>query len=129
MQKITTAKEASATWHVAVYGIYFDHDSANIKKESKPSLKAIADMLKTNNSLKLYVVGHTDMTGGFDYNVGLSLKRATAVVKTLVTQYGIAAGRLESNRCLKAIGVRPTQLTIKQSALQKFRPSYDLFQY
>jgi hypothetical protein len=28
----------------------------------------------------------------------------------------------------KAIGVRPTQLTIKQSALQKFRPSYDLFQ-
>ena len=25
-------------------------------------------------------------------------------------------------------GVRPTQLTIKQSALQKFRPSYDLFQ-
>ena len=28
----------------------------------------------------------------------------------------------------EAIGVRPTQLTIKQSALQKFRPSYDLFQ-
>jgi hypothetical protein len=28
----------------------------------------------------------------------------------------------------KAIGVRPTQLTIKQSALQKFRPNYDLFQ-
>ena len=28
----------------------------------------------------------------------------------------------------KAIGVRPTQLIIKQYALQKFRPSYDLFQ-
>jgi hypothetical protein len=28
----------------------------------------------------------------------------------------------------QAIGVRPTQLTIKQSALQKFRPSYDLLQ-
>ena len=29
---------------------------------------------------------------------------------------------------VKALGVRPTQLTIKQFALQKFRPSYDLFQ-
>ena len=86
--------DIATTGHVAVYGIYFDHDSANIKPESQPSLKAIADMLKTNNSLKLYVVGHTDMTGGFDYNVGLSLKRAQAVVKALVNEYGIAAGRL-----------------------------------
>ena len=51
-------------------------------------------MLKANKSLNLYVVGHTDMTGGFDYNVGLSLKRANAVVKALVNEYGIAAERL-----------------------------------
>ena len=86
--------DIATTGHAVVYGIYFDHDSANIKPESQSSLKAIADMLKTNNSLKLYVVGHTDMTGGFDYNVGLSLKRAQAVVKALVNEYGIAAGRL-----------------------------------
>jgi outer membrane protein OmpA-like peptidoglycan-associated protein len=98
-QKMTVNPEAlfgdiATTGHAAVYGIYFDHDSANIKPESKPSLKAIADMLNTNRSLKLYVVGHTDMTGGFDYNVGLSLKRANAVVKTLLSEYGIAAQRL-----------------------------------
>ena len=86
--------DIATTGHAAVYGIYFDHDSANIKQESKPSLKAIADMLKANKSLKLYVVGHTDMTGGFEYNVGLSLKRANAVVKALVNEYGIAAERL-----------------------------------
>jgi len=86
--------DIATTGHVAVYGIYFDHDSANIKPESKPSLKAIADMLKANKSLKLYVVGHTNMTGKFDYNVGLSLKRAKAVVKSLVNDYGIAASRL-----------------------------------
>jgi len=86
--------EIATTGHAAVYGIYFDHDSADIKQESKPSLQAIADMLKTNSSLKLYVVGHTDMTGGFDYNVGLSLKRAESVVKALVNEYGIAAERL-----------------------------------
>ncbi|MFC1863800.1 OmpA family protein [Thermodesulfobacteriota bacterium] len=98
-QKVTVNPDAlfgdiATTGHAAVYGIYFDHDSANIKQESKPSLKAIADMLKANMSLKLYVVGHTDMTGGFKYNVGLSLKRANTVVKVLVDEYGIAAGRL-----------------------------------
>ncbi len=98
-QKVTVNPDAlfgdiATTGHAAVYGIYFDHDSANIKQESKPSLTAIADMLKANKSLKLYVVGHTDMTGGYDYNVGLSLKRANAVVKALVNEYGIAAQRL-----------------------------------
>jgi len=98
-QKVTVNPDAlfgdiATTGHAAVYGIYFDHDSANIKQESKPSLKAIADMLKANKSLKLYVVGHTDMTGGFEYNVGLSLKRANAVVKALMNEYGIAAERL-----------------------------------
>jgi len=86
--------DIATTGHAVIYGIYFDLDSANIKPESEPNLKGIADMLKTNTSLKLYVVGHTDMTGGFDYNVGLSLKRAEAVVKVLVGEYGIAADRL-----------------------------------
>jgi len=98
-QKVTVNADAlfgdiATTGHVAVYGIYFDHGSATIKQESKPSLKAIADMLKANKSLKLYVVGHTDMTGEFEYNVGLSLKRANAVIKALVSEYGIAAKRL-----------------------------------
>jgi len=86
--------DIATTGHVAVYGIYFDHGSATIKQESKPSLRAIVDMLKANKSLKLYVVGHTDMTGEFDYNVGLSLKRANAVIKSLVSEYGIAAERM-----------------------------------
>ena len=86
--------DIATTGHAVVYGIYFDLDSANIKSESEPNLKAIADMLKTNASLRLYIVGHTDMTGSFDYNVGLSLKRAESVVKALVNGYGIAAERL-----------------------------------
>ncbi len=98
-QKVVVNPEAllgdlATTGHAAVYGIYFDHDSADIKQESKPSLQAIADMLTNNSSLKLYVVGHTDMTGKFEYNVGLSLRRADAVVQALVNKYGIAAERL-----------------------------------
>ena len=87
--------------HVAIYGIYFDTDSAAIKPESEPALKAIAEMLKQNNSLKVYVVGHTDMTGTLEHNLKLSKSRAESVVKELVNTYGISSGRL------KAMGVGP----------------------
>jgi outer membrane protein OmpA-like peptidoglycan-associated protein len=45
--------------------------------------------------MKIYVVGHTDSVGDFDYNIDLSRRRATAVVEVLVAQHGIDRGRLE----------------------------------
>ena len=95
------AGDISATGHAAVYGIYFDYDKYEIKPESAPTLKAIAELLKKNPSLKVYVVGHTDMTGKLEYNMELSEKRAEAVVNALNNEYGIAADRL------KAKGVGP----------------------
>jgi outer membrane protein OmpA-like peptidoglycan-associated protein len=95
------AGDISTTGHVAVYGIYFDLDSYTIKPESEPTLKAISDMLKANSSLKVYVVGHTDMTGTLEHNMELSGKRAEAVVNVLVNKYGIETARL------KAKGVGP----------------------
>ena len=95
------ASDINATGHVAIYGICFGHDSCNIERESEPTLKAIAEMLKTNNMLNVYVIGHTDMTGQLEYNMKLSRKRAQAVVDALVKQYGIRANRL------KARGVGP----------------------
>jgi len=89
------AGDIKASGHAKVYGIYFDLDSYAIKPESEPTLQAIADMLKANSSLKVYVVGHTDMTGKLDYNMELSLKRAQSVVDTLISQ-GIAASRLQA---------------------------------
>jgi len=95
------ANDIKKTGHVAIYGIYFDFDSYVIKPESEPTLKAIAELLKKDTALKVYVVGHTDMTGKFEYNMELSKNRANAVVKALVNKYGISANRL------KAKGVGP----------------------
>jgi outer membrane protein OmpA-like peptidoglycan-associated protein len=81
--------------HVAIYGIYFDFDRHDIKPESEPTLDAIAEMLKANPSLSVYVVGHTDMKGTLEYNLDLSSKRAKAVVDALVTRHGLPANRLE----------------------------------
>jgi len=90
------AGDIKASGRAKVYGIYFDLDSHNIKPESEPTLQAIADMLNANNSLKIYVVGHTDMTGQLDYNMELSLRRAESVVDALVNTHGIAADRIKA---------------------------------
>jgi len=89
------AKDISSAGHVALYGIYFDTDKADLKPESQPTLQEITKLLKQDASLKLYIVGHTDNVGGFDYNVGLSERRAAAVVKELTAKHGIAATRLK----------------------------------
>ena len=81
---------------VALYGILFDSDKAQIKPESKATLEEIAKFLRANPSLNLVVAGHTDSQGAFDYNVGLSERRAAAVVAALTQQHGIPAKRLMS---------------------------------
>jgi OOP family OmpA-OmpF porin len=91
----TMAKDVAATGHVALYGIYFDTDKADLKPESAPTLVEIAKFLKQEPKLTLYVVGHTDNVGGYDYNMGLSGRRAAAVVKELTTKHGVQAARLK----------------------------------
>lgn len=78
----------------SIYGVLFDYDKAVIKPESKQSLDIIAQVLEKNQKLSLYVVGHTDDKGSAEYNVDLSKRRANAVVKALIADYGIAHGRL-----------------------------------
>ena len=86
---------------VAIYGIYFDFNQAEVKAESESTLKEITKLLQQEAKLKLFVVGHTDNVGGLDYNLKLSQKRADAVVKELVLKYDLAPDRL------KAFGLGP----------------------
>jgi len=88
------AKEIFETGSIAIYGIYFDFDKADIKPESTATIKEIATLLEENPDLKLYIVGHTDNKGSLDYNIDLSRKRAGAVVDVLVKEYGIESSRV-----------------------------------
>jgi OOP family OmpA-OmpF porin len=90
------AKGIDATGHIAVYGIYFDTNSADIKTESAPTLMEISKLLINRPALKLLVVGHTDNQGDYDYNMGLSGRRANAVVRVLEGDHGIEEARLRS---------------------------------
>jgi outer membrane protein OmpA-like peptidoglycan-associated protein len=88
-------QEINLTGKAAVYGIYFDTGKAVVKPESGPALAEIEKLLQKNSDMKIYVVGHTDSVGEFDNNMGLSQRRAAAVVEVLVSEHGVDRSRLE----------------------------------
>ena len=88
------AKDIGETGRVAIYGIFFDTGKAELKPESGPALIEIAKLLKGSPELKVYIVGHTDMTADLATNVKLSQARAQSVVTALINQHGIAVARL-----------------------------------
>ena len=90
------AKGLRETSHIALYGIYFDTDKAAIKPESRPTLDEIAKLLRAQPQLNVFIVGHTDSQGTYEYNADLSRKRAEAVAAELVKSYKIANTRLKT---------------------------------
>jgi len=81
--------------HVALYGITFDTGKPEVKPESRPALEEIAKLIKQDPTLRLKVVGHTDLVGTQEANLKLSQARGEAVVQALVSQYGISPARLK----------------------------------
>ena len=90
------ANGIDAMGHIAIYGVYFDTNSANVQAESATTLTEISKLLGKRPSLKLLVVGHTDNQGDYEYNMGLSARRSEAVVSLLTGEYGIDGSRLRS---------------------------------
>jgi OOP family OmpA-OmpF porin len=90
------AKGLAADGKIALYGIYFDTNKADVKAESKPQLAEMAKLLQQDAGLKVYIVGHTDNQGTMARNLPLSQQRAEAVMKALVNDYKIAATRLSA---------------------------------
>ena len=59
--------------------VLFAHDSSALLPEAQGAIEKLADQIKAAGLTKLKVVGHTDSTGGDDYNQALSNARALAV--------------------------------------------------
>ena len=73
----------------------FDLGSAQLKAEFHPALLRLAEVLRANPSLKLFVIGYADQTGDPAFNHRLSIQRAEGVKKFLVESCGIEAFRIE----------------------------------
>ena len=75
--------------------VYFDFNSAIIRKDVKPELDKVIDVLAKNPELVIKIESHTDNRGSKSYNKKLSDKRAKATRAYIVSK-GIAIDRIES---------------------------------
>jgi OOP family OmpA-OmpF porin len=88
------AKALKKDGRVAISGgILFETDSAMLAPSASNLVSRLSDVMKRNPNLKVAVVGHTDNTGDFKYNIQLSQRRANAMVEALVKD-GVAPNRL-----------------------------------
>jgi OmpA-OmpF porin, OOP family len=90
------AKGIASEGKVAVYGVLFDTDRADVKPASTDALAQMARLLQQDPRLKVYIVGHTDNQGPLARNLDLSQRRAEAVVKALATDYKVDPKRLSA---------------------------------
>jgi OOP family OmpA-OmpF porin len=84
----------ATTGKYVTHGIYFDTDSGVLKPASAGVIKEISTALYKHPDMKLEIDGYTDSTGNASHNQDLSQRRAEAVMKVLVSQFGIDQSRL-----------------------------------
>ena len=75
--------------------VYFDYDSFVIKPEFQAMLADHARYIKSQSARKVAIEGHTDETGGREYNLALGQKRADAVRNALAI-LGVAQSQMEA---------------------------------
>lgn len=75
--------------------ILFDYDSFVIKPEYQTAIDTHARFLTTNKNKKLAIEGHTDESGGREYNLALGQKRAEAVRRALAL-LGVVDAQVEA---------------------------------
>ncbi|GIX21563.1 MAG: hypothetical protein KatS3mg121_0346 [Gammaproteobacteria bacterium] len=66
--------------------VFFDFDSALVKPEYEPVIRAHAQYLLSYPDVKVRLEGHTDERGSREYNLALGEERAKAVRRMLVLQ-------------------------------------------
>jgi outer membrane protein OmpA-like peptidoglycan-associated protein len=88
------AVELERCGSLRTYDLIFKTNSDQLESTTSPVLRAVADTLKKNSSMKIEILGHTDSTGDAQKNKDLSQRRAEAAKQLLVSQYGADESRI-----------------------------------
>ena len=75
--------------------IHFGFDQSDLSPGARRILAAKGEILRATPALTLRIEGHADARGSDEYNLALSVRRAAAAKRFLVS-LGIAADRLET---------------------------------
>jgi len=97
--------------------VYFDYDSFVIKPEFQGLIETHARYLRADPARKVVIEGHTDETGGREYNLALGQNRAEAVRRALGL-LGVGDAQVEAVSYGKE---KPAVLGSDEAALAKNR--------
>jgi len=76
--------------------VVFKPGKAELDPKSEPALDEVAAIMARNPGISVEVRGHTDNTGGADWNVRVSLARAAAVARYLAERRSVDPARLSA---------------------------------
>ncbi|HUF29395.1 MAG TPA: OmpA family protein [Gemmatimonadaceae bacterium] len=93
--EITNLRQTSRGLVISLSDVLFDVDKATVKPGAERSIQRIATVLDQYPDHQIAVEGHTDATGGDEYNQRLSEQRAAAVRVQLIDG-GVDANRVTS---------------------------------
>lgn len=97
--------------------IYFDFDSYLVKPEYVTLINSHVQFLSNRKTIKISVEGHTDSSGGREYNLALGQKRAEAVRRAMALS-GLNESQIEAVSFGKE---KPADLTGDDAAAAKNR--------
>ena len=81
---------------IVLNNVFFDFDKSVIKQASFPVLERVLGYLSAEKIDEIEISGHTDARGPENYNLGLSRRRAQAVVDYFISK-GVSKDRLSMN--------------------------------
>ena len=93
--------------------VFFDFDQASITAQADAIIEQAAATAKKGHAVHIQLTGHTDLSGGVDYNMKLSVRRAEAV-KAALTKKGIPANEIDVVGKGKSDPLVPTKDGVRQ---------------
>jgi hypothetical protein len=94
-QAVTAPPPAPPAAAAPTYMVFFDWDRSDLSNQALATIRQAGNAWKSGGSPRITAIGHTDTSGPQDYNMALSLRRATAVKNALIQQ-GVAPTAIDT---------------------------------
>ena len=87
-----TAPQMAGAW----YQVFFDTDQADLSPRGQLIVNKVAEVVRTNDEVRVTVIGRTDRAGTAAANMALSERRAELVRDALIAA-GVPAARIDTS--------------------------------
>lgn len=99
--------------------LLFEYGSDQLAETARLSLMKLGFLIQKNPDSLFIIEGHTDSFGGEDYNLELSMRRASAVVNWLRDSLGLGSDRIQAVGMGKSKPIVSISGTVEQQGMNR----------